>query len=44
VEFSPKGQAKSTAEKRYNRPAPKETKTNQKVYSIDDLKKMSGEK
>ena len=44
VEFSPKGQAKSTAEKRYNRPTPKETQTNQKIYSIDDLKKMSGEK
>jgi hypothetical protein len=42
--FAPKGQAKSVTEKRYNKPAPKEEQSKQKIYSIDDLKKMTGEK
>ena len=41
--FAPREQAKST-EKRYNKPAPKEEQSKQKIYSIDELKKMSGEK
>jgi len=43
VAFAPKEQAKST-EKRYNKPAPKEEQSKEKIYSIDELKKMSGEK
>jgi hypothetical protein len=42
--FAPKGQVKSVTEKRYNRPTPKEEQSKQKIYSIDDLKKMTGEK
>jgi len=41
--FAPKGQVKSVTEKRYNRPAPKEEQSKQKVYSVDELKKMIGE-
>ena len=41
--FAPKGQVKSVTEKRYNRPTPKEEQSKQKVYSVDELKKMIGE-
>jgi hypothetical protein len=41
--FAPKKQGIST-EKRYNKPAPREEGSKQKIYSIDELKKMTGEK
>jgi len=42
LSLAPKEQAKSS-EKRYNKPAPKEEQSKQKVYSVDELKKMIGE-
>jgi len=42
-EFAPKKQVKSVTEKRYNRPTPKEEQSKQKIYSVDELKKMIGE-
>ena len=40
--FAPKEQTKTT-EKRYNKPVPKEEQSKQKIYSVDELKKMIGE-
>jgi hypothetical protein len=44
LEFAPKGQSKTVSQKAYNRPAPKEGQSKEKIYSIDELKKMTGEK
>jgi len=42
--LAPKQQVKSTTtEKRYNKPVPKEEQSKQKIYSVDELKKMIGE-
>jgi hypothetical protein len=44
LEFAPKGQTKAVSQKPYNRPASKEGQSKEKIYSIDELKKITGEK
>ena len=44
LEFAPRGQSKTVSQKPYNRPTPKGEQSKEKIYSIEELKKMTGEK